>query len=150
MAVVASLGHDGPMDEVRCRSLAATRRVARLGTLRTDGRVDLVPIVFAFHEDTLVFAVDHKPKSTTRLQRLTNIAANPNVTLLFDHHEDDWDRLWWVRMRGIATEHRAEVVPGAIDALVARHPQYGRIRPAGPAVTVEPIAWTGWAADHAG
>ena len=80
------------MDEARCRSLAATSPVARLGTFRAGGRLDLVPIVFAFHDDRLVFAVDHKPKSTTRLQRLANIAENPEVTVLFDHHEDDWDR----------------------------------------------------------
>lgn len=138
------------MDEDRCRSLAGTRRVARLGTRREDGRIDLVPIVFAFHRRALVFAVDHKPKSTTRLQRLANIAVNPDVTVLFDHHEDDWDRLWWVRMRGTAVEHPGEQVPAAIDALVERHPQYQRTRPAGPAVLIEPTGWTGWAADAAG
>ena len=138
------------MDEARCRSLAATSRVARLATLRPDGRLDLVPIVFVFHHGRLVFAVDHKPKSTTRLQRLANIAANPQVTVLFDHHEDDWDRLWWVRMRGTATEHAAEEVADAIDALVGRYPQYRQARPAGPAVLIEPIGWTGWAAADAG
>lgn len=147
LAVVARLGHDDRMDEARCRSLAATRAVARLATVRPDARVDLVPIVFAFHGDAVVFAVDHKPKSTTRLQRLTNIAANPEVTVLFDHHEDDWDRLWWVRMRGVAIEHGADEAPDAIDALVARHRHYRETRPAGPVVLIEPTAWTGWAAD---
>ena len=138
------------MDEARCRSLAATSPVARLGTFRAGGRLDLVPIVFAFHDGRLVFAVDHKPKSTTRLQRLANIAANPQVTVLFDHHEDDWDRLWWVRMRGTAIERPATEVPEAIDALVARYRQYEGARPTGPAVLIEPIGWTGWAAADAG
>lgn len=134
------------MDETRCRSLAATGRVARLATVRADGQVDLVPIVFAFHDGRLAFAVDHKPKSTTRLQRLANIAAHPEVTVLFDHHEEDWSRLWWVRMRGVATERAADEVPDAIDALVARYPQYGVTRPTGPAVLIEPTGWSGWAA----
>ena len=134
------------MDIETCRSLAATSRVARLATTRPDGRVDLVPIVFAFHDGALVFAVDHKPKSTTRLQRLTNIAANPEVTVLFDHHSEDWDELWWVRMRGRAQEMAAADATGAVDALVARYPQYADNRPEGPAVLIEPTDWTGWSA----
>lgn len=147
--MVTPLGHDGAMDEAGCRSLAATSRVARLGTVRADGRIDLVPIVFAFHEGRVVFAVDHKPKSTTRLQRLANIAANPDVTVLFDHHDEDWDRLWWVRMRGIASEHPAGNAASAIDALVDRYPQYRQTRPDGPTVLIEPTHWTGWAAHSA-
>ena len=126
--------------------LAEQVPVARLATTRTDNRVDLVPIVFAFHEGHVVFAVDHKPKTTRRLQRLANIAANPSVTVLFDHHEDDWSRLWWVRMRGTAVEHDAAEVTGAVDTLVARHPQYQGHRPAGPAVLITPVEWQGWAA----
>ena len=138
------------MDEARCRALAATSRVARLATTRPDGLVDLVPIVFAFVDDDLVFAVDHKPKTTTRLQRLANIAANPEVTVLFDHHDDaDWDRLWWVRLRGVAAEHDPGDAEPAIDALVERYPQYRETRPAGPVVVITPTAWTGWAADPA-
>lgn len=137
------------MDEARCRSLAEGSRVARLATVRADGGVDLVPIVFAFHGGNLIFAVDHKPKSTVRLKRLENIAANPGVTVLFDHHEEDWARLWWVRMRGVATEHPAGAVHEAIDALVARYPQYRAERPTGPAVLIEPTSWTGWAAADA-
>lgn len=138
------------MDEARCRALAATSRVARLATTRPDGLVDIVPVVFAFVDGDLVFAVDHKPKTTTRLQRLANIAANPQVTVLFDHHDDeDWSRLWWVRMRGVAAERGNDEAAAAVDALVERYPQYQQIRPAGPVVVIAPTAWTGWAADPA-
>src|SRR4051794_4566263 len=34
----------------------------------------------------IVFAVDHKPKSTTALRRLDNIAANPQVCFLVDRY----------------------------------------------------------------
>lgn len=94
--------------------------------------------------------MDHKPKSTVRLQRLENIAATPEVTVLFDHHDEDWSRLWWVRMRGTAAEHPADDVPAEVDALVARYPQYEDVRPNGPVVVITPTTWTGWAAEPGG
>ena len=52
-------------------------RVARLATIGPDGRPDLVPVTFALDGDTsrarIVIAVDHKPKTTRRLQRLANV-----------------------------------------------------------------------------
>jgi PPOX class probable F420-dependent enzyme len=95
-----------------------------------------------------VTAVDHKPKRTTRLQRLANVAARPTVTLLADHYDDtDWAALWWVRARG-----EARVVDGgpsfeqAVEALTARYRQYQARPPAGPAIVVAVTAWKGWAA----
>ena len=42
--------------------------------------------------------LDRKPKSTavTRLRRVRNILANPQVSLVVDHYEEDWHRLWYV------------------------------------------------------
>lgn len=136
------------MDEAEARARLAGARVARLGTHGPGGRIDLVPITFAVADDgTIVHAVDHKPKSTTRLRRLANVAADPRVTVLVDHWDEDWTALWWVRVHGTATV----VEPGdhghapAVDALVARYPQYCEQRPAGPAVVITPERWTGWA-----
>ncbi len=95
----------------------------------------MIPIWSRLHSPssakrTLVTAVDHKPKRTTALRRLANIAANPQVSVLVDHYEDDWDRLWWARADG-----RARVVPAgqdlelratALDALAGRYRQYLR------------------------
>ena len=47
-------------------------------------------------------AVDHKPKTTRRLQRLINIEQNPSVALLAEDYDEDWERLWWVRAEGVA------------------------------------------------
>lgn len=105
----------------------------------------MVPIVFAFVGGDLAFAVDHKPKSTQRLQRLDNIAADPQVTLLFDRYDDDWTQLWWVRMQGVARElNEHDPRSAALDALVAKYPQYSNQRPDGPVVQIRPIRWTGW------
>ncbi|MBI3692389.1 MAG: pyridoxamine 5'-phosphate oxidase family protein, partial [Mycolicibacterium aromaticivorans] len=68
----------------------ATATVARLATVTPDGPPHVVPIVFAVAESTIYTAVDGKPKTTQRLRRLANIEANPRVSILVDHYEDDW------------------------------------------------------------
>lgn len=122
--------------------------MARLATVNPGLGVDVVPITFALVEpDRLVSAVDHKPKSTTRLRRLANIAEHPEVTVLVDHYEDDWDRLWWVRLRGTATILTGgEAFEDALDALVARYDAYLEHRPTGPVIDVAVTGWTGWRA----
>ncbi len=77
-------------------------QVARLATIDPDGRPHLVPIVFAVEGDTLYSAVDRKPKRSTRLRRIENARARPDVTVLVDHYDDDWTRLWWICLRGRA------------------------------------------------
>lgn len=86
--------------------------------------------------------MDEKPKRTRRLQRLANIEANPTVEVLIDRYEEDWSRLWWVRLRGTA---RIVEDRHAVDLLVAKYPQYREQSPAGPviAVTIEERSeWT--------
>ena len=121
-------------------------RVARLATLNPSGGVDLVPITFALlDDDTLVTAVDHKPKTTRRLQRLADIEADPRVTVLVDHYEDDdWSALWWVRAKGRARVVGAGEAVRAVDALVGRYIQYAERRPGGPVILIEVTAWAGW------
>ncbi len=133
------------MDLIECRERAGGERSARLATTRPDGRIDLVPIVFAFVDDTIVFAIDHKPKSTQRLQRLHNIAIEPKVTVLFDRYDDDWTQLWWVRMRGLASEASdPSIADRARDALVEKYEQYEHHRPDGPVVQIAATSWLGW------
>ena len=84
------------------RERFAAGRVARLATMSPDSRPHLVPVVFAVVGDTVWTAVDAKPKSTRSLRRLANIEANPRVSLLVDHYEEDWSALWWVRVDGKA------------------------------------------------
>jgi PPOX class probable F420-dependent enzyme len=117
-------------------------RVARLATVDPRGRPHVVPISFALDRDTLYTAVDEKPKRTRELQRLRNIQANPQVEVLIDHYEDDWSRLWWVRLRGTA---RIVDDRRAMELLAAKYPQYRERIPAGPVIAVsieERIEWT--------
>ncbi|MDV7246003.1 MULTISPECIES: TIGR03668 family PPOX class F420-dependent oxidoreductase [Rhodococcus] len=133
------------MDPVQRFSAA---RVARLATAGPDGVPHLVPLVFALAEDTIYSCVDFKPKRTTALRRLKNIAANPSVSILVDHYDDDWDQLWWVRVDGVAEVLDATTAEGtaAIDALAAKYPQYAARRPQGPVITVRSLRWHHWSA----
>lgn len=123
-------------------------RVARLATVRPDGRPHLVPVTFAFDGTTIVTAVDQKPKTTTSLQRLRNIEARGIAGVLVDHYDDDWSQLWWVRADG-----SAEVVTGgaerqaAIDRLTAKYPQYRDDPPEGPVIVVTVDRWSSWSAE---
>ncbi|KAA0024174.1 TIGR03668 family PPOX class F420-dependent oxidoreductase [Antrihabitans cavernicola] len=131
-------------DEVRERF--ASSPVARLATVGADGRPHLVPVVFALVDDTVCMAVDHKPKTTRALRRLDNIAATGHVSLLVDHYEGDWSQLWWLRVDGNAQVVDADSPDGvtAIDALVAKYPQYDDARPEGPAIVVRDLQWHHW------
>jgi PPOX class probable F420-dependent enzyme len=134
------------LDLETMRALVAEARAARLATLDPDGRPNLVPIVYTLDGKVLASAVDRKPKESRSLRRLSNIRARPEVTVLVDHYEEDWDRIWWVRLRG-----RARVVEDgpdrerALELLAEKYPQYRREPPDGPAILVDLLEWRGWA-----
>ncbi len=137
------------MDAANCRSLFADSPVARLASVGSDGP-HLVPVVFAVTGENIVTAVDHKPKTTTRLQRLVNIERDPRVSLLADHYDADWNRLWWVRADGSAAVlHSGPEFERALDRLCDRYAQYRSRRPGGPVIDVAVRRWTGWRAGPA-
>jgi PPOX class probable F420-dependent enzyme len=131
---------------LRERVLAA--RVARLATIDPDGRPHLVPIVLVLDRETIYTAVDEKPKRSRTLRRIENARARPDVTVLVDDYAEDWQRLWWVRLRG-----RARVLDGgeeaeyALDLLAQKYEQY-RDRPAStPVLAIDVTDWRGWSAE---
>jgi PPOX class probable F420-dependent enzyme len=135
-------GDRGAHREVTPAELFASVPVARLATVGPDGRPHLVPIVFAVAGDLIYSSVDAKPKRTRKLRRLANIAANPRVSVLADHYEDDWSRLWWVRADGVARV--VDESPEALTALADRYEQYRSAPPAGPFVEITVDRWTAW------
>ena len=115
--------------------------------MRPDGRPHVVVCCFAVEDDRLWTAVDAKPKASPRLQRLANVRAHPWACLLVDHYEEDWERLWWVRVDGAAAVLEAGAErERAVAALVAKHPQYASSPPEGPVIAVAVERWRGWAA----
>lgn len=130
------------LGEGDCRARVAAARVARLATVGADLRPHLVPVTYAVHGDELFVAVDQKPKSTTALKRLRNIAAHERVALLVDEYDEDWAHLWWVRVDGVArvvAEH-----PAAVELLARKYPQYQSDPPLGPVIVVHADGWSGW------
>ncbi len=136
------------MDEARCRARLSAARVGHLATVRPDGRPHVVACCFAVQGDRLWTAVDAKPKTTTRLQRLDNVRSHPWASLLVDHYEEDWDELWWVRADGAAAVASADGAEheAALAALVAKYPQYAAAPPLGPVIAVAVERWVGWSA----
>ena len=121
--------------------------MARLGTVTVGARPHIVPCCFAIDGEVLYTGVDGvKTKASSALRRLDNIRANPSVSVLLDHYDDDWSTLWWIRLDG-----RARVVDvgspegrTASGLLAGKYAQY-RDRPIpGPVITVEILRWSAW------
>ena len=129
------------------RRLVSTAPVGRLATVRRDGRPHVVPICFVVTNDVVYSAVDNKPKRQRHLQRISNVAATGTASLLIDEYDDDWSRLWWVRLDG-----RARLVDNTVEAerairlLCNKYPQYRDQPPSGPVLAVDVERWVGWSA----
>jgi PPOX class probable F420-dependent enzyme len=116
------------------------------------GQPHIVPVCFALEGERVITVVDHKPKTTTALRRVSNIEANPAVSLMIDQYDEDWDQLWWIRLDG-----HARVVPLGIpegseyEAVLAPifekyRGQYGLNPLPGPAIVIDIDRWVGWSA----
>ena len=134
------------MDRAESLRRLAGATNGHLGTVRPDGRPHVVVATFALVGEDIVTAIDRKPKTTQRLQRLVNIEANPAVTFLVDHYEDDWTRLWWVRVDGTASIHAdGPVRDTAVNALVGKYERYNQTPPDGPVIVIRTdrlVAWS--------
>lgn len=136
------------MDPETARTRFETASVGRLATIDPDGRPHLVPIVFALAGETLYTAVDSKPKRSRRLRRIENVRERPDVTVLVDEYEDDWNRLWWVRLRGRGRVlDSGDEMERALELLRAKYVQYRLAPPGPPVLAVEIEEWRGWEAD---
>ena len=134
------------MDAAEMRERVRDARVGRLATVDANGHPHLVPLCFVLEGDVLYSAVDEKPKRSKRLKRLENIRAHPEVAVLVDHYEDDWTRLWWVRLDGTARvlDYGSER-DHAVALLQGKYEQYSEEPPTGPVIAVQVDRWRGWA-----
>lgn len=134
------------LDPAEARRRFVRARVARLATVRADGRPHLVPIVFAAAGDTVYSMADPKPKQGLDLLRHRNIAVHPVVSLLVDAYDEAWEGLWWARGDGTARVvddgSEREV---AIRLLREKYPQYATwSTPFGAATVIRVDRWSGW------
>lgn len=132
-------------DEARERFAAA--RVATLATVDGLGAPHQVPVTFVVDGDMVWSAVDAKPKRGTELRRHTNIRAESRVSLLVQHWDEDWSRLWWVRADGLAVVTDAGgVVDRAVGLLRDKYAQYRDVDVHGPIIEVAVQTWRSWTA----
>jgi PPOX class probable F420-dependent enzyme len=124
--------------------------VARLATVGPDGQPHAVPVVFARVAGELWSPIDGKPKSAGELARVRHLRAEPRASLLLDHYEGDWRRLWWLRVdvrARIATP--PEDLEPAVEALLRKYPQYREtdvLRDPPTLLALRPVRRTSWCA----
>ena len=127
------------------RSLASAR-VAHLATATPQGDPHVVAVTFAMTGETVVTMIDHKPKKTSRLQRLVNLETHPKASLLVDHYVEDWSALWWVRIDGpVSLETEGANWEAGRTALADKYHQYRQRPPRGTAIMIAIDRVTWWA-----
>ena len=125
-------------------------RVARMATVDADGCPHIVPICYAYDGSRLYSAVDKKPKrvEANLLRRLVNIRANPRICVIIDEYDEDWSRLRFIIIHGIAaiepagTEHSR-----AVNLLRKKYPQYQAMNLAegvNPVIAITPTKVVSW------
>jgi PPOX class probable F420-dependent enzyme len=125
------------------RDLLGAARVARLALLDEQDLPRVLPVTFAVWEGAIWSAIDQKPKRTAEPARLRRLRRRPEAALLLDRYDDDWARLAWVELRGPVT---VEPLGPALEALVAKYPQYVEARPQGPLLRLAPERFAAWRA----
>lgn len=102
-----------------------TARIAHLATADKSGVPHVIPICFVFDGKYFYSPIDEKPKRTTKLKRLKNIAENPNVALVIDRYHEDWRKLAYVLVHGKALVLRSGARhQAAVKLLRAKYLQY--------------------------
>jgi PPOX class probable F420-dependent enzyme len=132
------------MNEGEMRSRVAEARVARIGTVDEEGLAHLVPIVFVIEGDTLYSGSDAGPR---RVKRLRNIERDPRVSVLVDVYDEDWSKVWWVRLRGRGRVAEGEERTRAQRLLLEKYPQFESAparEVAGPIMALDVERWSGW------
>jgi PPOX class probable F420-dependent enzyme len=117
--------------------------VGHLGLLDEQGEPRVQPITFARLGETIVSAIDDKPKRRTPA-RIARLREHPRAALTVDRYDADWTRLAWVQILGDVTigpldEH-------ALAALQHRYPAYRVTAPPGPLLKLRPKRVLYWRA----
>jgi len=114
-----------PSLSAAARDLLSTARVAHLATSDQYARPHVVPIVFVCIDDVLYTPLDRKPKRDDdwhALRRVRNIETNGRVAIVVDRYDEDWSRLAWVMVEGVATIlESGEAQDSAAALLVAKY-----------------------------
>jgi len=123
-------------------------RTGHLATADAKGRPQVVPVCFVFDGQAIYSVLDAKPKTTPlrQLRRVKNILANPQVSLVVDHYEENWDKLQYILVSGDAelleSDERWAV---AIAMLREKYPQYQAMDlDQSPVIKITPVRYSPW------
>ena len=137
------------LSEARANWLASAS-IGHLATADVSGLPHVIPVCYVFDGRALFSVLDQKPKSAEliRLRRVKNIQANPQVSLVVDHYEEDWSRLGYILVIG-----KAEVLlegeehDGAVRLLREKYSQYRAMAlEANPVIKITPNRMVCWGA----
>lgn len=140
-----------PLTDKRVREFLRLARIGRLATSDRSGVPHNIPLCFWFDEDDrFYFVIDQKPKRLTArgLKRMRNIQVNPQVALLIDHYEEQWNALAYVLVHGEAAqvEDTSEYLL-ALRNLRDKYPQYRTMTlsfESNPMVRIEAVSVHVW------
>ena len=90
-------------------ALAQSVRVGHLATVDEQGQPHVVPVCWVWHEGASYTPIDE----------------NAAVCLTVDRYDEDWTKLAWLQIRGVAAILRSGLeCPAALAELRMRYPQY--------------------------
>jgi len=123
-------------------------RTGHLATADATGQPHVIPVCYVFDGESVYSVLDAKPKTTPlrQLRRVRNILANPRVSLVVDHYEEDWTSLQYVMVTGDAgLLESGEEWAGAIVMLREKYPQYQQMDLAqSPVIKIVPARFVPW------
>ena len=147
-----SLQYSNPKMSLTKQELALVRsaRVAHLATADRSGQSHVIPICFVFDGKYFYSPIDEKPKRVAplKLQRLKNIADNPDVALVVDRYDEDWRKLAYLLIFGKARVLKSGVKHRkAVNLLRKKYPQYRAMKiHQRPIIEITPTRSTSWGA----
>lgn len=109
------------------REILESGRVARLATVDEAGKPHIVPVCYAFVSGLIYTPIDKKPKSVAvdRLGRIKNIRSNPHVSLIIDKYYEDWSRLYFLKISGLASLiEEGDEYENSLMSLCEKYSQY--------------------------
>ena len=126
--------------------------MARLATADSENKPHLVPVVFVFDGKYYYVPLDEKIKKDKpeRLKRVKNIQQNPNVVLLIDEYNEDWNKLRFTMIKGRASligkkvQHNELVLEKAHKLLYRKYHQYKKLGIGELCIKIDPekvITW---------
>ncbi len=123
-------------------------RTGHLATADANGQPQVIPVCYVFDGESIYSVLDAKPKTTPlrQLRRVRNILANPRVSFVVDHYEEDWARLQYVMVTGDAgLLESGEEWARAIVMLREKYPQYQQMDLAqSPVIKIVPARFVPW------